>query len=145
MDQQNETVGGEQAQSTQNAAPVAQAPQAATNTNDGVSEHKLWAIVGYILPFLFFVPMLDEKAKHNAFVRFHAEQQLALLVVFLGLYILMSVVMGAFFYGLFFIMPLVQLAGIVLMVLGIIHAAQGEMKELPVVGGIKLLSKVFPG
>jgi uncharacterized membrane protein len=141
MDQQNETVGGEQAQATQSTTPVTTAPQA--STNDGVSEHKLWAIVGYILPFLFFVPMLDAKSKNNAFVRFHAEQQLALLVVFLGLYILMSVVMGAFFYGLFFIMPLIQLAGIVLMVLGIIHAAQGEMKELPVIGGIKLLDKVF--
>ena len=144
MDQQNETMGGVQtnAQAAQNATTITQVPQAATN--EGVSEHKLWAIVGYILPFLFFIPMLDGKSKNNAFVRFHAEQQLALLVVFLGLYILMSVVMGAFFFGLFVIMPLIQIAGIVLMVLGIIHAAQGEMKELPVVGGIKLLNKVFP-
>ncbi len=137
MDQQNETTGGEQTSAPQ--APVTPAPVA----NDGVSEHKLWAIVGYILPFLFFIPMLDEKAKHNAFARFHAEQQLALLAVCLGVYVLANVIMGMFFYGLFFLMPLINLAIIVLAVLGIIHAAQGEMKQLPIIGGIKLLDKVF--
>ncbi len=123
------------------STPVTPAPAAANN--DGVSEHKLWAIVGYILPFLFFIPMLDEKAKHNAFARFHAEQQLALLAVCLGVYVLVNVIMGMFFYGLFFLMPLINLAIIVLAVLGIIHAAQGEMKPLPIIGGIKLLDKVF--
>lgn len=141
MDQQNETIGGEQAQTAQSTTPVAAVPQ--TSTNDGVSEHKLWAIVGYILPFLFFIPMLDPKSKNNAYARFHAEQQLALLVVCLGVYIVMNVVMGAFFYGLYFLMSLLNLALLVLAILGIIHAAQGEMKELPVVGRIKLLQKIF--
>jgi uncharacterized membrane protein len=143
MDQQNETVGGAQAgaQAAQTVAPVAQAPQAATN--DGVSEHKLWAIVGYILPFLFFIPMIDEKSKNNAFARFHANQQLTLLAIGLGMYVVSQILLGTFMMGLFFIMPLINIAVLVLVVLGVIHAAQGEMKELPLVGGIKLLDKVF--
>ncbi|MFM2381389.1 MAG: hypothetical protein RLZZ76_156 [Candidatus Parcubacteria bacterium] len=141
MDQQNETMGGTQTEATQSAAPVTAVPQA--STNDGVSEHKLWAIVGYILPFLFFIPMLDEKSKHNAFARFHANQQLTLLAIGLGIYVVSNILLGMFMMGLFFIMPLINLALLVLVVLGVIHAAQGEMKELPVVGGIKLLDKVF--
>jgi uncharacterized membrane protein len=143
MDQQNESTSGEQvgAQAAQNTAPVAQAPQAATN--DGVSDHKLWAIVGYIFPFLFFIPMLDEKAKHNAFARFHANQQLTLLALGLGAYVLSNILLGMFMMGLFFIMPLINLALLVLVILGIIHAAQGEMKALPLVGGINLLDKLF--
>lgn len=143
MDQQNDTMVGGQtnAQDAQNVAPVTQAPQA--TANDGVSEHKLWAIVGYILPFLFFIPMLDEKSKNNAFARFHANQQLTLLAIGLGVYIVTNILLGMFMFGLFFIMPLINIALLVLVVLGVIHAAQGEMKELPVVGKISLLGKIF--
>ncbi len=143
MDQQNDTMVGGQtnAQDVQNAAPVTQVPQA--TANDGVSEHKLWAIVGYILPFLFFIPMLDEKSKNNAFARFHANQQLTLLVIGLGVYVVTNILLGMFMFGLFFIMPIINIALLVLVVLGVIHAAQGEMKELPVVGKISLLGKIF--
>jgi uncharacterized membrane protein len=120
-------------------APVS----SAAPSNDGVSEHKLWAIVGYILPILFFIPMLDEKSKHNAFARFHAEQQLALLAVSIGVYVAANILIGMFMGGLYFIFNIIQLAMLVLVVLGVINAAQGQMKALPVIGGIKLLDKVF--
>ncbi len=130
-----------QTQTAQQQTPAT--PTQDTTTNDGVNDHKLWAILGYILPFLFFIPMLDEKSKHNAFARFHAEQQLALLVVCLGVYVAMNVLAGMFFMGLFFLMLLINIAVLVLVVMGVLHAAKGETKELPLIGGIKLLSKVF--
>jgi uncharacterized membrane protein len=122
---------------TQQQAPVETQNQ--TPQTSGGGDHKLWAIIGYILPFLFFIPMLDEKAKHDTYVRFHAEQQLALLVVGLGVFVAMSFI-GGF---MFFIAPLCNLALLVFAILGIISAAKGEMKELPLIGGIKLLDKVF--
>ncbi len=46
-----------QTQTAQQQTPAT--PTQDTTTNDGVNDHKLWAILGYILPFLFFIPMLD--------------------------------------------------------------------------------------
>ena len=143
MNQQNE----DQTMMNQEQAPAVESTpvmsSATTAGSDDVSEHKLWAIVGYILPFLFFIPIINEKTKNNAFARFHANQQLTLLVICIGLYVLSNVFFAMLSFGAFFIMPLVNLAILVLMIMGVIHAAQEEMKELPVVGGIKLLDKLF--
>ena len=139
MDQNND--GGMNAE--QNVAPqeTPSAPMQAPVTNaDSVGDYKLFAILGYILPFLFFIPMVNESSKNNPFARFHANQQLTLLVISIGVYVISNLFFGM---GLYFIMPLVNIALLVLVIMGVIHAAQGEMKELPVVGGIKLLDKVF--
>ena len=116
----------------------AQTPQAA-QPSDEVSEHKLYAIIGYILPFLFFLPLLSESSKHNAFARFHANQQLLLLLLVVGLYVIHNVLFIVFMAGGFFIMQLLNLAVLVLAILGIVNAVQGEMKELPLIGKFRLL------
>ena len=66
--QQSDSAQGQQAEATQ-------------TTNDGISDHKMYAILGYILPFLFFLPLLSESSKNNPFARFHANQQLILLII----------------------------------------------------------------
>jgi uncharacterized membrane protein len=126
------------------AAPVQTQASASTSSNDAdVNDHKLFAILGYILPFLFFIPMVNDTSKNNPFARFHANQQLILLVIGIGFYVLSNVfymTLGALSLILF---PIANIAMLVLVVLGIINAAQGEMKELPLVGHFKLLYKVF--
>ena len=130
--------GHTHAESTQPAAePV-------TNTGapaaDGVSEHKLYAILGYILPFLFFLPLMQESSKNNAFARFHANQQLILLILWIGVqFVLSNVLYMVMSMGAYAIMPILNLAILVLAIMGIVHAAQGQMKELPVVGKFRLL------
>lgn len=129
------------AEATQ-AAPAQTSAPASNDTAD-VNDHKLFAILGYILPFLFFIPMVNDSSKNNPFARFHANQQLILLVIGVGFYILSNVfymTLGALSLILF---PIANIAMLVLVVLGIINAAQGEMKELPLVGHFKLLDKVF--
>jgi uncharacterized membrane protein len=125
-------------------APVAAAPAAsdATASNDH-SDHKLFAILGYILPFLFFLPMLQEGSKNDPFARFHANQQLVILAVWLAVYVVSTVLFSMMYMPLFFLMPLINLALLVLAILGIINAAQGEMKPLPVIGKFELLHKLF--
>lgn len=109
--------------------------------NDDVANHKTLAIVGYILPILFFLPLLSEEGKKSEFARFHANQHLILLIALVGLYFVHSFLFMMFFMGGYFIMNIINLAFFVLMVIGIINAAKGEMKELPLVGGFKLLTK----
>lgn len=142
MDQENQVAQA----STENAVPMQTlATTESTNsvTND-VGDHKLWAIVGYILPILFFVPMVIETSKHNMFARFHANQQLNLLIV----WVVVQVVLGQILYmaiggGMYMLMPIINLGLLVLVVLGIINAAQGEMKKLPLLGGFSFLDTLF--
>ena len=99
--------------------------------------NKAMAIIGYIFPFLFFIPLVTD-AKTSPFARFHANQQ---LVYFIFSYsaafvsaILMIVLIG---YCLF---PLVALANLTLMILGIVNAANNRMAPLPVIGGIRIIN-----
>lgn len=112
----------------------------ATKPASDNSEHKLFAIIGYILPFLFFLPLLNEKSKNNDFVRFHANQQLILLILGVGVHFLATPFLYMTFgYGGYLFSSLLNLALFVLVVLGVINAAQEERKELPLVGRFRLL------
>ncbi len=136
-----QTEGEQMQNNTQTqAAPVSEEPKAAEAAqNDDVSEHKLYAILGYILPFLFFLPLLQESSKNNAFARFHANQQLILLIGWAALYVVGNMLVMILYMMGVFLLPLLNLAFLVLAIFGIINAAQGQMKELPVIGKFRLL------
>lgn len=106
-----------------------------TNGND-IDKHKMLAIVGYIVPFLFFVPLVTD-AKDNKFARYHANQQLLLLLFWVVGQIVASlltfIMIGMFLY------PLIYIGGIIFMVMGVINALNGEMKPLPVLGKYELI------
>lgn len=132
-------------QSTQNATePTASAVEVPkteeTKTTEvpkgNVSEYRTFAILGYILPFLFFLPLLGEKTKNVPYVRFHANQQLVFLVVVVAEGILEDFLPLSFYYS------FSQIFGIVLIaysIIGIINAYKGEAKELPFIGWFKIL------
>jgi uncharacterized membrane protein len=97
-------------------------------------DNKLWAIIGYILPILFFVPLLGAE-KNNSSVRFHANQQLNLLlfwVVTSGVLPLIPIIGWV-------LMPVAYIFGLALMVIGIINVQQNSLKALPLIGKIELL------
>ncbi len=100
----------------------------------GADTHKALAVLGYILPILFFLPMLAEKK--DAFAMYHANQQLTLLLSAIVVQVVGTVIP---FLGWFLILPVGMLVLIVLAIMGVIHAAKGEMKPLPIIGGFTLL------
>jgi len=100
-----------------------------------IEKNKLLAIVGYIVPILFFVPLITE-GKNSPFARFHANQQLVLLIVAIAVNIAGTMIP---FIGWILILPVGVVAVIVLAVLGILNASRGEMKRLPVIGGAELI------
>jgi uncharacterized membrane protein len=85
------------------------------------------AIVAYIL---FFIPLLTD-AKNDPFVKFHVKQGLVLFILAIAINILAGVVPVL---GWSLISPLGGLFTLVLFVMGIMHAINGEEKELPLVG-----------
>jgi len=157
MDQNN----NEGTTASEATKPVAEVPAAESNANDQVptpppiptaSEDlnlvKLFAIGGYILPFFFFLPLLDEKTKRNQFSLFHANQQLLLLAVWLVVeFVVKSLVfsflspLAAMFSFAVMLSGLLSIGLIALAIFGVVSAASGTMKRLPLVGHIELLSK----
>jgi len=103
-----------------------------SQTTDQTS--KLWATIGYIIPILFFVPLLgDEKSK--PYVRWHANQQLNLLlywVVVNGVLPLIPI-LG------WLLIPIAYLFGLALAIMGIMNAQQSAQKRLPLIGKFELL------
>lgn len=107
-------------------------------TND-MSQYRTFAILGYILPFLFFLPLLDEKTKNVPYVRFHANQQLILLIVVFGVYAVHMFALTMLMTLGYFIFQLLQLGILVFAVIGVMNAYSGKMKELPFIGQFKVL------
>lgn len=114
--------------------------QAQSEVKSDYSDHKMYAILGYILPFLFFIPLMNESSKNNPFARFHANQQLILLILGIAVYMFVNpfLFMSLGYSGYMF-SSLLNLGLIVFVILGVMHASQEEMKELPLIGGFKLL------
>lgn len=113
--------------------PQQPAPEASQASSADAEKNKAMGIVGYILPVLFFIPLISD-AKDSPFAKFHANQQLLLLITWMAVSIVGGIIP---FLGWF--VPLGSLCCLVLMIMGIINASKGETKELPVIGGISIL------
>ncbi|EKE10811.1 MAG: hypothetical protein ACD_15C00195G0002 [uncultured bacterium] len=107
----------------------------ATNDAKDAEDNKAMAIIGYILPILFFIPLVTD-AKNSPFAKFHANQQLNLLLAAIAVNVVGTIIP---ILGWFIILPLGTLALFVIAVLGIINAARGEKKALPIIGGFSLI------
>ena len=95
-----------------------------------VSNNKVMAILAYI-GILFLIPLLC--AKNSKFARFHTNQGLVLFLI--G--IVCS--LGALIPVVKIIFRIASLLVFVCQIVGIVYAAQGKAKELPVIGNIVIL------
>ncbi|MGA2668887.1 MAG: hypothetical protein ABSF32_08215 [Ignavibacteria bacterium] len=84
---------------------------------------KTMAIIAY---FIFFVPLLVEDAKKNKFAMYHTEQSIVLIILNVIIAIVGTITCGI---GFILYIPL-----LVLYIMGIIYAAKGEAKPVPLVG-----------
>lgn len=101
-----------------------------------IDQNKILGIIGYIIPLLFFLPLITD-AKNDKFAKYHANQQLLLLLFWvigqIAASVLTIVIIGVLLY------PIVMIAGIVFMIMGIINVANGQMKPLPIIGKWELI------
>lgn len=100
--------------------------------NQSDAEKNKW--MGVIAYFIFFVPLIVDSS--SEFGKFHANQGLNLFLLFLAVSILGSLIP---FLGWFVILPVGGIFCLVLAIMGIINAINGETKELPLIGQIKLI------
>ena len=107
-----------------------------------IEQNKVMAVLAYFGP-LVLVPILA--AKDSKFAKFHANQGLVLficsIVYWIALMFISFVLYSISDYlGIFVhILRLLNIAFLVLAILGIVNAINGQAKELPVIGKIQLL------
>lgn len=106
------------------------------------SNEKVFGILAY-LGWLVLIPILAGKSE---FSKFHANQGLVIAIAATAIGFVMGIlivvvgllvpILGVLLYAL---TGLVSLAFLVLEIMGIVNAAQGQMKPLPIIGEIKIL------
>ena len=107
-----------------------------------IEQNKVMGVLAY-LSWLVLIPIFA--AKGSKFARFHANQGLVLAITEIAWWIvqgILSSVLYSISWRLGFIstiLGLVNIVFLVLLVIGIMNAAYGRAKELPVIGKFKIL------
>ncbi|MBV6479562.1 MAG: hypothetical protein HGGPFJEG_02347 [Ignavibacteria bacterium] len=92
-------------------------------TPEEIQSGKTMAIVAYLI---FFIPLLMDDMRKNKFVMYHTEQSIILLICYIICSIVATITCGV---GLVLYIPC-----IVFLIMGIMNAANGEVKPLPLIG-----------
>ncbi len=114
-------------------APAAEAGPAAAPAIDpsDISANKVMAILAYI-GILVLIPLFA--AKESKFARFHTNQGLILFICNVVIYFI-SLIPGLKAIG-----WILSVAALVFAIIGIIGAAKGETKELPLIGKYRIIA-----
>lgn len=115
----------------QSTTPSPNVPPRGGNTDSDAQNNKMWGILAYIF---FLIPWLF--AKDSKFARYHTNQGLVLFLAEIIIWIAGSVIPAI---GPLIIVPIGNIAIIILVIIGIMNAAKGVMKPLPLIGGITIL------
>jgi len=129
------------------AAPNAPASGPATPQGDA-EQNKGMAVLAYIL---FFIPLLAGTHKTSEFVKYHTNQGIVLVIFYVALgivtsifsAILMGIAVASLAVGLIMAVPviigLIWIFPLILVIIGIVNAATGKMKPVPVIGKFTIL------
>lgn len=122
------------------AVPASESQKEDSTAGSGMDNKKLYGIIGYIIPILFFLPLIDEKLKTDTSARFHANQQLILLIVAFGLHFVITNVLAMILGPLAYMLgSAVNIVVLIFVVLGVMNILKGEDKELPLIGGFRII------
>jgi uncharacterized membrane protein len=107
-----------------------------------IESNKVMAILAYF-GILVLIPLFA--AKESKFARYHVNQGLVLFIAEVAygiVYAILSSIIWAISWRLYFITRIIgifSLVFLVLSVIGIVNAVNGQAKELPVIGKFKIL------
>ena len=98
---------------------------------EDISANKIFAVLAYF-GILFIVPLLA--APNSRFAKFHANQGLVLFIAGLILGVIFAIPILGWIVG-----AIGEIATLILAIMGIVNAAQGQAKELPIIGKFKII------
>jgi uncharacterized membrane protein len=124
-------------------------PQAPLSPHQDIAQNKGFAILAY---FLFFVPLLMGTHRTSPYVKFHTNQGLIMFILGVGWGIVYGILMAIITPSIFaspaawstfqvisVLIGLLWLVPLALLIIGVINAASGQFKRLPVIGQIELI------
>ena len=103
-------------------------------TKEDIEKNKIWAVIAYF-GIIGVVIVLVTEAKNSPFAKFHLNQSFPLAIASLA----GSTILGMIPIIGWSLIPLLNIAVLVLIIMGIINAAQGEAKRLPIVGNFDVI------
>lgn len=111
---------------------------------EDISQNQTLSIFAYFSWFVL-IPLLA--AQNSPYARFHSNQGLVLAIFWTGWWVIAGIVSGIFRWVAFgwlelfvsTLMGILNLPFLILMILGIVNAASGKARELPVIGKIRIL------
>ncbi len=102
-----------------------------------IQNSTLMGVLSY-LSVLVLIPIFC--AKNSPFSQFHANQGLVICLIEIAWGIISSIIKLILPFGIItFVCGLVSLVTIAVQIIGIVNVIQGKAKELPVIGGIRIL------
>lgn len=103
-----------------------------------IEQNKLMAVLAY-LSWLVLIPLFA--AKESKFARFHCNQGIVLAVVEIAVWVVFGILRHLPLIGWLFaiVEGLISLVCFIFAVIGIINAVNGKAKELPFIGGFRIL------
>lgn len=100
---------------------------------EDIEKNKIWAIISYLGIIGIIIAFVSD-GKNSPYVKFHLNQSVCLLIAALiGSAITMIPIIG------WLLAPIVGLVVLVFVIMGIINAAQGQVKRLPLIGDFDLI------
>ncbi len=105
----------------------------AQNSQEVDGTQKVIAIIGYLCPLLFFIPLVMNNMK-SPFSMFHANQHVILLIA--GVVLMLVNIVPLLGQIIWIVGSLVLF---VFSIMGIIASASGKLKAMPLIGGFKIL------
>lgn len=94
-----------------------------------MNNSQIMGILAYLGPLVIVSYLMG---KDDPFVKFHIKQGLVLFAIEVVVWVLS----GMFFFGFWQLLQLINLATLILSIMGIVHVVRHEQKEVPIVGGL---------
>jgi uncharacterized membrane protein len=110
---------------------------------EDINKGKTIAILAYCTLIGFIIAIIMHSSDKTKFGAFHIRQALGLFIFGVGSVIVLMII-GWVLWFLWFLLPIVQITLLVFVIMGIINAANGKAKGLPLIGNLsdKMLSGI---
>lgn len=109
---------------------------------EDIARGKTIAILSYCTLIGWIIAIIMHQSDKTRFGAFHIRQGLGLFIFGIGSILVLTMV-GWVIWFLWFLVPVIQLSVLVCIILGIINAANGQAKKLPLIG--ELSEKMLAG
>lgn len=103
--------------------------KAVKSSKEKVENEKICAILSYLLIGIIWY-FADQKMKKSQFAKFHAKQGIVLFIIDIIIWVIASIPIVGWIAG-----PILWIIFVILLVVGIINAANGKENKLPIIGG----------